>query len=481
MRHNKYKDIILKNKEYFDNMFCDVDSNVKLDYQQRQAIVSNSKYIMIIAGAGAGKTTTISAKVKYLIEKVNVKEEEILIFSFTNKAVLELKERINIDFGLAVNIKTFHSFGNDILKRWNKDIKIIANSEEILKTILNENINIKIKHEFKEIFLKNKFEETCISFLKLLKSKDIDEISIKKTRDYDNNKIFIDFIFDVYKKYNNYLRKNNMVDYDDLILFASQKIDVIENNFNYKYVFIDEYQDISRVRFNLIKKLVDLTNCNLVVVGDDWQSIYSFSGSEINLFNDFLNFDNVDVIKISNTYRNSQELINIAGKFIMKNRLQIRKKLKSIKRIKSPIEIIYYNDISNEYKNMLNKIKIIIKDNPNSEFAIMARYNHDLEKVKKESFKSSVHIMNIHTSKGLGFENVILINMSNQLYGFPSKIESNLYNKILIKNNQLEEERRLFYVALTRTKNKVYILVPKSKPSVFIEEISKYKNVKIHK
>ena len=89
--------------------------------------------------------------------------------------------------------------------------------------------------------------------------------------------------------------------------------------------------------------------------------------------------------------------------------------------------------------------------------------------------------MNIHTSKGLGFENVILINMSDQQYGFPSKIESNVYNKILINNNQLEEERRLFYVALTRTKNKVYILVPKSKPSVFIREISKYKNVKIYK
>ena len=140
MRRNKYKDIILKNQKYFDNMFCNVDSNVKLDYQQRQAIVSNSKYIMIIAGAGAGKTTTISAKVKYLIEKANVKAEEILIFSFTNKAVLELKERINIDFGLSVNIKTFHSFGNDILKQWHEGVEGALRATETSCVQLLENL-----------------------------------------------------------------------------------------------------------------------------------------------------------------------------------------------------------------------------------------------------------------------------------------------------------------------------------------------------
>ena len=89
--------------------------------------------------------------------------------------------------------------------------------------------------------------------------------------------------------------------------------------------------------------------------------------------------------------------------------------------------------------------------------------------------------MTVHSSKGLGFNDVILINVSNDIYGFPSKIENDEYRNILIRTNQESEERRLFYVALTRTKNKIYILVPKSKPSIFIQEIEKYKNVKITK
>jgi len=476
-----YKKIKRKNKRYFENMYKDIGEDIRLDDEQINAVIDESQNALILAGAGAGKTTTIAAKVKYLIEKKGIESSQILMISFTNKAVSELKSRINIDFGLNVKIQTFHSLAYDIIKMIDKDLKIITDNENILLSIIKENITLSIRKNFKELFLDKKFEKTCVEFIKLIKTKNFNISDLMKLEKDLKKKKFLEFMNIIHIKYQEYLTKNLYMDYDDLIIKAIEYLDLIEGKIPYKYIFIDEYQDISIVRFNLIKKISCLTNCNLVVVGDDWQSIYSFSGSEIDLFYAFLKLKNVKILKITKTYRNSQELIDIAGKFIMRNTLQIRKKLKSYKKLKYPVEIIYYNDISNSYNNMLKKIRMIAKKNNLSDYAILSRYNFDIEKLKKEKFENKVELMTVHSSKGLGFKDVILINVSNDIYGFPSKIENDEYRNILIKTNQELEERRLFYVALTRTKNKIYILVPKSKPSIFIQEIEKYKNVKITK
>ncbi len=121
-------------KEYFDNMFKKTDPNILLDDEQRKIILTDENYLMVIAGAGAGKTTTITAKVNYLIEKQNIKANEIVIITFTNKAVKELQERINKQFGHKVKITTFHKFGYEIIREnTNNPPKIIENPEEIIK------------------------------------------------------------------------------------------------------------------------------------------------------------------------------------------------------------------------------------------------------------------------------------------------------------------------------------------------------------
>ena len=225
MRNKKYDSLIKINKEYFDTMFNGIDSHIRLDNEQRKAIVSNAQRLMIIAGAGSGKTTTLTAKVKYLIDKGFAKPTEILLLSFTNKAVMELKERINIEFGIDVKIKTFHSLGYEIVKMVNKEVKIIANSEDLLKSIIKRNIDLNIKRTFKELFLKNKFEEVCITFIKLLKTKDYDVIDLEKIKEIHKGTLlivkFLDFIFLIFNEYQEELKKNNYVDYDDLILLKN--------------------------------------------------------------------------------------------------------------------------------------------------------------------------------------------------------------------------------------------------------------------
>ena len=136
-----------EHEQYFNNLFKNIDSNIKLDEEQRKIILTDEKYLMIIAGAGSGKTTTIAAKVNYLIEKQKIKDNEIIIISFTNKAIQELDETINQKFKHKVKILTFHKFGYEIIKKQTTEKpKIISNNEKIIKEYI-EQILIKNKQQ----------------------------------------------------------------------------------------------------------------------------------------------------------------------------------------------------------------------------------------------------------------------------------------------------------------------------------------------
>ena len=141
--NNKFiEENLIKLKPYFDNMFKGIDDNVMLDEEQRIAILTDEDYNMIIAGAGSGKTTTVTAKIKYLVEIKNTDPKDIVVISFTNKAVEELKQRINKDFKINCLITTFHKFGLILLK--DKKLKVLNNSYDIVKeyidnTLCNDN------------------------------------------------------------------------------------------------------------------------------------------------------------------------------------------------------------------------------------------------------------------------------------------------------------------------------------------------------
>ena len=243
---------------------------------------------------------------------------------------------------------------------------------------------------------------------------------------------------------------------------------VIESSIKMFNNIIDEFQDTSLIRFNLIKKIKDLSNAILFCVGDDYQSIYHFSGCDINIFLNFTKYvPNFQIKKLKYTYRNSQELIDISTKFVMKNKSLIKKKLLSHKHLDKPIEFIYYINPYIVFKKLYNKLK-----KENYDLLILGRYYFDINMFSKEDIK----FMSVHSSKGLEAENVILINLTDGLYGFPNKIiNSKLIEELhpSDKTYLYAEERRLFYVALTRTRNKVNILVPFFIKSIFIKELKK--------
>ena len=238
-------------------------------------------------------------------------------------------------------------------------------------------------------------------------------------------------------------------------------------NMKYKYIIVDEFQDTSYIRYKLLKSIITETRAKLICVGDDYQSIYRFNGCDIDMFINFKKyFGYTKILKINNTYRNSQELINVAGTFIMKNKNQIYKKLRSNKHTNKPI-IISYKSVYEILDILVLKYKSIL---------ILGRNNLDINMFKEKKFVyKDCHIkcMTIHSSKGLEDECVVLLNVVDDPLGLPSKIKNfEILNYVSINGTYpYDEERRLFYVALTRTKNEIYILTQKNNESIFIKEL----------
>lgn len=362
-----------------------------------------------------------------------------------------------------------------------------------------------IKNKYSEFYKNNtsyiyKLSKSIEMFIRLFKCNNfkLKDFSlflkkIKKTIFYKKflkEKIFLIFTINIYIKYENYLSDNDEIDFDDMIIKASDYVFNSDFSSNINYVIIDEYQDTSIIRFNLIKNILNKTGAKLMVVGDDFQSIYRFNGCSLSLFLNFSNmFDNSKVLKIETTYRNSQELVDVAGDFVMKNKFQIKKNLLSNKHLIKPIKIIKYVSKKNI---LIDTIKHILSFSQGS-IMILGRNNNDINYYIDSSFKLNddgkiiinnedfnIRYLTVHKSKGLEADNVIVINLVNAVTGFPSQIgEEKIFR--LVSNNEsnflFDEERRLFYVAITRTKNYVYLLVDKYNESVFVKELEKnYKN-----
>ena len=480
---------MFKLKNQINDSFFDNINGRKLDKYQRKVVVDNSNHLLVVAGAGSGKTLTIIAKVKYLIEKLKMNPKEILCLSFTNETVNNLKNKISFD----VDIFTFHKLSLNILNNFNYPYLIANDSlleyivsefflcveyNDFYYNLLNEYLDNK-KEQY--IYQINILKNNIISFIKKIKCNNIYYKKLYFMRDNLTNKdkIFLIYAYKIMEIYEEELKSSFKIDFDDMIIYAT---DLVKNNGikrKYKYIIIDEYQDISQIRFNLIYEIIKKTNAKLMCVGDDYQSIYGFSGSNVSLFIDFLKiFSDSKRIDIQNTYRNSYELVQISTKFILKNHYQIRKHVKAKFMLKYPVVLVYYdNNYLEVYQNLLNYLYL----EKEKEILVLGRYNSDLKMVNKiNKDNHDIRYLTIHMSKGLESENVILLRFSDEYLGFPSKIIDNKMIKRIDLNHEnmlYAEERRLFYVALTRCKNKIYIFVPMGNESIFIKEIKRYKNV----
>ena len=320
-----------------------------------------------------------------------------------------------------------------------------------------------------------------------------DKTKIQSDFMLERQEMFLQFALPILEKYNKTLQKRNEIDFNDMINKATDVIKSNKPKYTYQYIIVDEYQDISFSRFNLIKEIRDLSGARLVCVGDDWQSIYRFAGSDISLFSNFDKYvGKYEQLLIDQTYRNSQSLIDITSKYIQKNPKQISKIPKSKKEpLADPVKFVHYkqeeieNTFINEIQNLVNKygnksilvlgrhsfdINELIKLTPNSRIKYIERTG----KLEINGFEDiDIKYLTVHKSKGTEADNVIILNLKNHLLGFPNKMTDDPVLSLLLNDDEefrFAEERRLFYVALTRTKNEVILLIP-SDISLFVEEL----------
>lgn len=438
---------------------------------------------------------------------------------------MEWKRKVHKKYGTTL-IETFSYYQseNRLLTRLAE--KLQAQSVEFneidyreVYRILLENKTIKEWEDF-IVLLK--------TFIELFKGNNYDETKFKEFYDYvgglkdsfskDRTIAFLKIVEEIYNDYEAYLLKIKKIDFNDMINKASDCI--VKNGLDlpYKYIIVDEYQDTSFTRYNLLRNICDSIGAKIMVVGDDWQSIYSFSGCDVNIFTKFDNFFDVcETRYIEKTYRNSQQLIDASSNFVMKNPDQTRKELKSSKSLKYPIKLVNFDNDFDEIlkfeliiKNIINQStfknkKILILGRNNKDiFNLLKNFNveneygkrkfeilGDEDKLRRNKFVKIVYrespdvnieYRTVHQSKGLECDNVILINLKNWKAGFPNKMVDDPVLNFVKRNGDsfsYAEERRLFYVALTRTKNNVYLLAPYFKSSVFVQELKTDANVEL--
>ena len=303
----------------------------------------------------------------------------------------------------------------------------------------------------------------------------------------------IDLIEPVYNSYQCMLCSRNEIDFNDMINLASEYVQLGQFTHSYNYVIVDEYQDISQARYRLLDAMRQKKDYRLFCVGDDWQSIYRFSGSDIGFI---LNFEKYwgasEVSRIETTYRFPQSLISVSSSFIMKNPEQKQKQLRSATADHgfSMEKIVGYTD-TYAIEFLAERLRELPKG---SSVLFLGRYRFDikiLDGQRQFSYQYNaalgrtevsfarrtdlqISFMTVHGSKGLQADYVFLLNTKAYGMGFPSQIADAPILQLLLDNCDhypFAEERRLFYVAITRAKKKVWLVTLKGNESVFVKEI----------
>ena len=349
----------------------------ELNEAQQEAVRTIDGPLLILAGAGSGKTKTITTRLAYLLDEIGVPPENTLTLTFTNKAAKEMQERaLNLIKPTAFPplLCTFHKFGLLFLKfhidKLGRNANFVIIDSNDKKGIIKR-LNNAQKEE-------SKLTPALIgSEISHFKNSLIDPSQASRQAELHEEKQ----IANLYEIYENYLKENNLVDFDDLILLTYKILDLDPElaqatSKKYQYIMIDEYQDTNELQLQLLFKLACAHN-NICVVGDDDQSIYGWRGANIHNILDFdKHFENTKVIKLEYNYRSTKKILEAANALIAHNRGRLGKNLISTKGEGSAIETIESYDENEEADNIAKRIKKLLDSGHDAqEIAVLYRVN----------------------------------------------------------------------------------------------------------
>lgn len=495
-------------KKYVLKKRASAITNYKVNYEQDlneaqlEAVKSKEGPILVIAGAGSGKTKTLTYRVARLIED-GIKPENILLLTFTKKAAAEMLSRATLVLDSRcekVAGGTFHSFANIILRKYSKFLGL-KNNFTIMDRADCEDI---INHIVGKMFPKKEKRFPKKSTILDMYSKSVNKVTPTKIiieEEFPQFAHCTDKIIEVHKAYVCYKRENSVLDYDDLLLYVKlllENNEQIRKNLSneYKYIMVDEYQDTNTLQADVIKLLASEHN-NIMAVGDDSQSIYSFRGANYRNILDFPKlFENTKIIKLEQNYRSTQNILKLANTIIDRAQEKYTKKLFSD--IVSPQvpALICAKDTQMEADFICQRIlELLDEDVSLSDICVLTRnarmsFNLEIELSKRAipyqkfggpKFMETAHIKDIvaHLRVILNPDDIISF---NRILLLLKGIGASTVNNIMpvLKGNLnpdvklLPSNKMSSLSPLLMTLEKVRASLPKKKPSEVVEEIVRY-------
>ena len=481
--------------------------NHPLDSEQRKAIYDPARFNLTVAGAGSGKTTTILGKILYLLQSGFASPPEILVLSFTHDSATELRERFLREYYQTfaeqillrkspppdITIETFHSLALKLLRKLWPDFSVTTNEigdEQSVSEIDNNPVS-----DFDSVSGSDELTIQTSIIREFLDLHELDSITLSliasKFSSPDYSELFLT-VSEKYQRELSSLLEKHQTTFSGLIKLAIRYLRSGQIKTRFRYIIVDEYQDLSVLRQEFLRLLLESSQANLFAVGDDWQAIYGFSGSRVDFTLNFRRFwGDFSLHRISKTYRFGPTLARLSSGFIMQDHTQIRKQIQSQK--EDALEPVV--EISGDSERLnLEVLTHYFESLPrDSSILLLGRFQIDrLRLLHCTQFKLTsdsiefqtrpdlkIRFLTVHQSKGLEADYVIVLNNRDAKLGFPAHVKDPPLKTELIKIAEelrldqvsVNEERRLFYVALTRAKKQVILLTVDGKESSFIKEL----------
>lgn len=468
--------------------------NHPLDREQRKSIYDPARFNLTVAGAGSGKTTTILGKILYLLQSGFASPPEILVLSFTHDSATELRERFlreyyqtfaeQILLGKSpppnITIETFHSLALKLLRSLWSDFSVVADKTDPVDDSSSDSDD------------KTTLTSIIREFLELheLEPETVAQIASKFSSE-EYRKLFLT-VSEQYQGELSGLLEKHQATFSGLIKLAIRHLRSGQIKTRYRYVIVDEYQDLSVLRQEFLRLLLESSQASLFAVGDDWQAIYGFSGSRVDFTLNFHKFwGDFTLHRISKTYRFGPTLARLSSSFIMQDHTQIQKQIQSQKEdvlepvveISGDSERLDLEVLTHYFKSLPEHSSILLLGRFQvDQFRLLHCTQFNLSSNGIEFHPRSdlrIRFLTVHQSKGLEADYVVLLNNREAKLGFPAHVKDPPLKAELVKiaeelgldQASVNEERRLFYVALTRAKKQVILLTVDGKESSFIKEL----------
>jgi DNA helicase-4 len=477
-----------------------------LNPAQARAVVNGEQSLLVLAGAGSGKTSVLVARAGWLLAKGDAVAEQILLLAFGRKAAEEMDERIRERLHTEdITARTFHSLALHIIQQGSKKVPTVSKLEndtparhKLFITAWRQQCSEKkaqakgwrqwLEEEMQWSVPEGNFWDDekqqrrlaprldrWVSLMRMHGGAQAEMIANapEDIRDLFSKRIKL--MAPLLKAWKSALKEENAVDFSGLI---HQAIVILEKGrfiSPWKHILVDEFQDISPQRAQLLAALRKQNKqTSLFAVGDDWQAIYRFSGAELSLTTAFAeNFGVGDQCALDTTYRFNDRIGEVANGFVQQNPHQLKKPLNSLTKGNKKSVVILPQE---QLEALLDKLSGYAK--PQERILVLARYHHlkpeVLQKAATRWPKLNIEFMTIHASKGQQADYVIIAGLSEGKDGFPAEVRESVLEEVLLPQPEDfpdAEERRLLYVALTRARHQVWLLQDRERPSVFIEQL----------